>query len=104
MTSRILRSLAAAALALAGGMFVSTRPALAQGPYGRNSYADFPYNQGSLFYRPLKPAPRPKPKVVRPAVPATPAPVTGGYFSTPRQPYVAPRQQSYYYYYPAYPR
>ena len=39
-----------------GGL--AARPAQAQGP--PNTYADFPFNQGSLFYRPLKPKPRPK--------------------------------------------
>src|SRR4051794_2676479 len=51
------RSMACAALAaLAGIVDLGATPALAQSrsrSYVPNTYADFPYNQGSLFYRPL---------------------------------------------------
>ncbi len=78
---------------LAGlGLWLMTgSPVQAQGPYGRNSYEDFPFNQGSLFYRPLKPKPKPKVKVAprTAVVPVQPQ----------RRTYVQPR----YYYYPANP-
>jgi hypothetical protein len=57
---RITRTLAVAALALAGMALIGDRPARAQ----NNTYADWPYNQGSLFYRyrPYRPsAARPQP-------------------------------------------
>jgi hypothetical protein len=63
-----LRTIAlASGLALAGGLGFSTQSAQAQGPYGRNGYQDFPFNQGSLFYQPLKPKPVKRPKVTQPA-------------------------------------
>jgi hypothetical protein len=102
MTLRIRRATAAAVLTLLSSALLSACPALAQGPYGRNSYADFPYNQGSLFYRPLKPEPRPKKPVYKRVAPAAPAPATG--YSTTQPRYVVPQQPRYYYYYPAYPR
>jgi hypothetical protein len=100
---RTLRKAAAATvLTLAGGLFLASDTARAQGPYGRNSYADFPFNQGSLFYRPLKPKPKPRPRVVKPrVVQPAPVPYQGGY-STARP--AAPAQPRSYYYYPAYPR
>jgi hypothetical protein len=58
--TRITRTLAVAALALAGMGLIGDRPAHAQG----NTYADWPYNQGSLFYRyrPYRPSvARPQP-------------------------------------------
>jgi hypothetical protein len=100
MTLRIRKVNAAAALTILASALLTACPALAQGPYGRNSYADFPYNQGSLFYRPLKPEPRPKKRVYKRVAPATPAP---GY-STTQPRYVVPQQPRYYYNYPAYPR
>jgi hypothetical protein len=42
-----LRKLSMAALTLTGLSFLGDRPARAQ-----NTYADVPFNQGSLFYRP----------------------------------------------------
>src|SRR5262249_22924788 len=101
MTRSIRMATLAAALTVVGSSLLTAWPALAQGPYGRNSYADFPYNQGSLFYRPLKPQPRPKPKVSRPAASAPRTPATT---YTARQPYMAPQQPRYYYYYPGYSR
>jgi hypothetical protein len=54
--NRSLRTIALASLlVLAGELGLTARSALAQGPYGRNGYEDIPFNQGSLFYRPLKP-------------------------------------------------
>jgi hypothetical protein len=103
---RTLRKAAAATvLTLAGGLFLASDTARAQGPYGRNTYEDFPFNQGSLFYRPLKPKPRPRPRVVRPrVVQPAPVPYQGGYGTAqPVVPAPATRPR-YYYYYPAYPR
>src|SRR5215217_1511640 len=43
-------------LALGGGFDLAASPAQAQSrprSYVPNTYADFPYNQGSLFYKPL---------------------------------------------------
>ena len=89
-------------LTLGAGLLLAARPALAQGPYGRNSYADFPFNQGSLFYRPLKPTPRPRPRVAaRPLVRPNYVPQQGGYTYTQPYRYVPP--PGYYYYYPANP-
>jgi hypothetical protein len=85
-----------AALAFAGGMLLASHTAQAQGPYGRNSYADWPFNQGSLFYRPLKPKPKPRARVVRPALPAARA-------AGAVQPYYYYQNGRYYYYYPAAP-
>jgi hypothetical protein len=95
---------------LIGGLLLAAQPASAQGPYGRNSYEDFPFNQGSLFYRPLKPKPRPRVQAVRPA----PAPPRGGYtytypatqpytYAAPRQGYTYAPRTNYYYYYPSTP-
>jgi hypothetical protein len=93
MTHLLHRRAVAVVLTMAAAFLLQSRPALAQGPYGRNSYEDFPYNQGSLFYRPLKP--KPKPRVRAPA----PAPAPGGYGYV--QPYTyPPRRQGYTYTYP----
>jgi hypothetical protein len=92
MTYRQHRGAVAVALTIAAACLLQSRPALAQGPYGRNSYEDFPFNQGSLFYRPLKPKPRPRVRVA-------PAPAPRGYGYA--QPYTyPPRQQGYTYTYP----
>src|SRR4051812_19525030 len=53
MTRHIRNAALITLLSLAGGLLLTARPAQAQGPYGRNSYEDWPFNQGSLFYRPL---------------------------------------------------
>jgi hypothetical protein len=101
MKHRLHRGSAAVVLTIAAAFLLQARPALAQGPYGRNSYEDFPFNQGSLFYRPLKPKPKPRARVVpRTVAPApAPAPAPGGYGSA--QPYTnAPRQPGYTYTYP----
>lgn len=67
------------------------------GSYIPNTYADFPYNQGSLFYqprganaytRPRSSAPR---RTVAPRIVA-PAPAAGYYYY--------PQAPQYYYYYP----
>lgn len=74
--NRRFRTIAlASGLVLAGELGLATHPAMAQGPYGRNGYQDVPFNQGSLFYQPLKPKPVPRPRAARPA----PAPA-GGYY------------------------
>jgi hypothetical protein len=71
-----LRTIAlASGLALAAELGFSAHSAQAQGPYGRNGYQDFPFNQGSLFYQPLKPKPVKRPKATQPA-PAQ----AGGYY------------------------
>jgi hypothetical protein len=66
--NRRFRTIAlASGLVLAGELAFSSHSAQAQGPYGRNGYQDFPFNQGSLFYQPLKPKPVKRPKVTQPA-------------------------------------
>src|SRR5262249_27255916 len=104
MKRRIRSTTLTALLTLAGGTLLATQPASAQGPYGRDSYADFPFNQGSLFYRPLKPTPKPRVQVARPA-PAPRAGYTYTYPSSQPSTYVAPRsgytsapRTNYYYY------
>jgi hypothetical protein len=92
-----------AALILSLGLLLAAQPAQAQGPYGRNGYDDFPFNQGSLFYRPLKPAPKPKPRrpvVVNPATRTYTMPPQGG-TATAQPPYTAAPQPRYYSYYAA---
>jgi hypothetical protein len=100
MTRRIRRTALFTALTLAGVMLLATRPAEAQGPYGRNSYEDFPFNQGSLFYRPLKPKPKPR-VAARPVAPPAMVAPRAGY--TYAQPYYYYQNGRYYYYYPTYP-
>ena len=91
------------------GLVLDARPAWAQG--APNTYEDFPYNQGSLFYRPLKPKPRPR--VVQRRLFTAPV-ARGGYTyvrpgtNTAQQPgnSFAARSYGYYvpqprYYYPA---
>ncbi|MGE5756712.1 MAG: hypothetical protein ACM35G_13520 [Planctomycetaceae bacterium] len=59
--NRSLRTIALASLLVfAGELGFTARSAPAQGPYGRNGYEDVPFNQGSLFYRPLKPGDPPR--------------------------------------------
>src|SRR5262245_27756067 len=91
MTRSIRRPVLLILAFLGGVLLLGQHPAMAQGPYGLNSYEDFPYNQGSLFYRPLKPKPKPKVRVVQ--RPVNPAPAPGGYTYTYSQPntYAAPR-------------
>jgi hypothetical protein len=86
------------ALTLGGAVFFVANPAQAQ----RNTYADFPYNQGSLFYRPLPPKTH---KVYRRVIRPAPAPPqTANTYPQPnasaRQPqyYYNPQTNSYYYY------
>jgi hypothetical protein len=86
---RITRTLAVAALALAGMALIGDRPARAQ----NNTYADWPYNQGSLFYRyrPYRPsAARPQPAApvyqTRPAAPV---------YQTQRRRFFAPARSYY---------
>jgi hypothetical protein len=78
MTRHIRKVALATLLTLGAGLVGSGSSALAQGP--PNTYEDFPYNQGSLFYRPLKPRPRVRTRVV------------------PRQVYVAPSTRGGYTY------
>src|SRR4051794_13723993 len=95
--SRTIRGAATATLlTLGAALLLGDRPANAQGPYGRNSYEDFPFNQGSLFYRPLKPKAKPKARVVQPRVapPATAYP-PAGYTNVPQ--YTPTPQPRYYY-------
>lgn len=59
--------------------------------WGQNTYKDFPFQQGSLFYRPS--GARPPKKVYRaPAYqyPATTAPIAPAYTQTPATTYRAP--------------
>jgi hypothetical protein len=97
MTRRIRTTHWLTALTVAGGLFLAARPAQAQ----RNTYADWPYNQGSLFYRYIPPA-KPKP-VYRPAVRPAPARAAtvyaqpGASTAQPRY-YYNPQTRSYYYY------
>lgn len=98
MTRRFHAMTMAAILTVGGGLPLATHPAMAQGPYGRNSYEDFPFNQGSLFYRPLKPKPKPRVRATpRPFVRTYPSAPPAGYPSAPR-PYTYGPQPRYYYY------
>jgi hypothetical protein len=99
MARRMRKAALATLVTLVGGLWLMARPAQAQGPYGRNSYEDFPFNQGSLFYRPLKPKPKPRTataprRVLRPSIARPPQ---AGYV----QPYSSAPQQGYSY--PTYP-
>jgi hypothetical protein len=73
MTQFIRRTTLLALVTIGAGLVLGPRPVQAQG--APNTYEDFPFNQGSLAYRPLKPKPR-----VR-SVPRQvyTAPVRGGY-------------------------
>ncbi|MHC5538398.1 hypothetical protein ACYOEI_09230 [Singulisphaera rosea] len=61
--------------------------------YVPNTYADFPYNQGSLFYRPqgANAYTRPRSAPRRMAAPRVVTPAPGYYY---------PQAPQYYYYYP----
>ena len=99
MTRHIRTAALLTFLTLGASLLLPADSAMAQGPYGRNSYEDWPFNQGSLFYRPLKPKPRPKVKVQ-----TAPRLV---YPNAPVYTYPQPRYYTYpqggYYYYPATP-
>jgi hypothetical protein len=90
MTRRIRPTALWTFLALGSGVFLAAEPAQAQ----RNTYEDFPYNQGSLFYRYLPPRPRTR-TVYRPVVRPNPAPPRAAY--TYPQPYTYAPQPNYYY-------
>ena len=75
MTRHIRNGALLTLLMLGAGLALDARSALAQG--APNTYEDFPYNQGSLFYRPLKPKPRPRLQPVPRQVYRAPA--RGGY-------------------------
>lgn len=104
MIRRIRPTVLLTVLTLGGVVFLAAQPAHAQ----RNTYADFPYNQGSLFYRYLPPKKKPRP-VYRPVVRPTPAPPQAGYTYTqpnayaPQPRYYYNPQTNSYYYYPANP-
>jgi hypothetical protein len=69
MTLRNRTLVLASLIVLGGALTFPGQAALAQGPYGGNTYADFPYNQGSMAYRPVRPAAsRPLTRSVAPAV------------------------------------
>jgi hypothetical protein len=101
MRRRIRPTALLTVLTIGGAVFLAARPAQAQ----RNTYADFPYNQGSLFYRYIPPS-KPKPKPVRrPVVRPYTAPPQAGYtyaqpngYAPQRQYYYNPQTNSYYYY------
>ena len=97
MTRHIRTATLLTVLTLGSGLWFSATPAHAQGPYGRNGFEDWPYNQGGLFYRPLKP----KPKVrVAPRAVVRPAPQpyqAGTTYAQPRY-YYDPQRGTYYYY------
>src|SRR4051812_5955118 len=86
-------------LGLSGGLILLSSRAEAQ----NNTYEDFPYNQGSLFYRYIPKTT--KRKVYRPAVRPAPAPPrttytypqTYTYGQAPTY-YYNPQTRSYYYY------
>jgi hypothetical protein len=83
-------------LALAGLADFMVGTAQAQyrsGSYVPNTYADFPYNQGSLFYRPLGSNAYTRPRTTTPRRQVLPRVLTPR-----RQVYQQPTQ--YYYYYP----
>jgi ABC-type transporter lipoprotein component MlaA len=91
-------------LALAGLIEVAGSPAEAQTrsrSYVPNTYADFPYNQGSLFYKPLGSNAATRRKPARRMVYAAPV-------RAPRTVYYYPTGYAYpagtYYYQPAAPR
>jgi len=99
MTRHFRTATLVAILTLGSELLLTAPPAMAQGPYGRNSYEDWPFNQGSLFYRPLKPKPRAR-VARRTFVRPSPAPYQGGYtYTQPRYYY----PQGAYYYYPTNP-
>jgi len=87
-------------LGLSGGMILLPSQVHAQ----RNTYEDFPYNQGSLFYRYLPPKKTTR-KVYRPAVRPAPTPPRTTYtypqaYTNGQAPtyYYNPQTRSYYYY------
>jgi len=113
MTWRIRNGALLTLLMIGAGLALDARPARAQG--APNTYEDFPFNQGSLFYRPLKPKPRPK--VTAAPRPVYTAPAQGGGYTyvQPGSAQPAPangftaRSYGYYapqprYYYPTAPR
>lgn len=66
---RRLLTLTMAAALLGGGLDLTARSVRAQTrsrSYVPNTYADFPYNQGSLFYRPLGANARTRKRAVSP--------------------------------------
>src|SRR3954449_9218678 len=87
-------------LGLSGGMLLLPSQAQAQ----RNTYEDFPYNQGSLFYRYLPPK-QTRGRGYRPAVGPAPAPPPMNYiysnlYTYGQAPnyYYNPQTRSSYYY------
>jgi len=103
--TRNIRKAALAAFAFAGGLGLASPSAQAQGPYGGNTYADFPFNQGSLFYQPVKPKVTRRSYYVAPRRPATyAAPVQGrtlyqappGWYQTSQGPRYYPQGYTYY--------
>ena len=97
-----LRTLALAAVA--GLALLADRPA------AQNTYADFPFKQGSLFYRPSgrKPPKTSSSSILRPAVSSVARPAPLDYATPPRTyapaPVYAPQAvtpTARYYYYPA---
>jgi len=87
-------------LGLSCGMILLPSQAWAQ----RNTYEDFPYNQGSLFYRYLPPKKTTR-KVYRPVLRPAPVPPQTSYsypqtntYSQAPSYYYNPQTRSYYYY------
>jgi hypothetical protein len=104
MTRRIRTTRLLTVLTIGAGLFLAVQPAQAQ----RNTYEDFPYNQGSLFYRYLPPKKKTR-TVYRPVVQPTPAPARPAYTYPPQYSGAAPNRYYYnpqtrsYYYYPTNP-
>jgi hypothetical protein len=104
MTRHIWTTRFLTALTVAGGLSLAARPAHAQ----RNTYADWPYNQGSLFYRYIPPKKTTR-TVYRPVAPTAPAPAPPAYTypqpaaSTTQPRYYYDPQTRGYYYYPTQP-
>jgi hypothetical protein len=86
----IYRKLALSAALAVGGLELAAPSAQAQ----PNTYADFPFQQGSLFYQ-YRPQNRPKRQVARPVY-TTPAQPGTVYRQAAPGTYVQPRQGSYY--------
>ena len=86
----IYRKLALSAALVVGGLEIAAPSAHAQ----PNTYADFPFQQGSLFYQ-YRPQNRPKRQVARPVY-TTPAQPAAVYRQAAPRTYVQP-QQGYYY-------
>jgi hypothetical protein len=99
----IPRNLALTSALLVAALEIATPPAQAQ----PNTYADFPFQQGSLFYQ-YNPPNRPRRSVARPRYTApaqtgsyTAQPQPGysqsNYYAQPRPGYAVQPQQGYYY-------